>query len=103
MPRWLTRVLARIHALAANDMVRLTHKAESEARSIDMELRDVIDVLAALQTSDFAERLVAQDDGDWMYVFVLEIVGTTVYVKVVLRTKCIVVSFHEDKESKTHA
>ena len=56
MPRWLPRVLARVHYLAARQRVRLT-------------MKDV-----------FAPRV-----GE-----------TTVYLKLVLRTDCIVISFHEE-------
>jgi hypothetical protein len=103
VPRWLTRALARIHAAAATGMVRLTNKAASEAKTLGMAPSDVVDVVAALEMPDFAERIVSDDNGDWMYVFLVEIEGLTVYVKVVLRTKCFVVSFHEDETSKAHA
>lgn len=80
MPRWLTRVLARIHALAANRLVQLTYKVV-----------------------DFAERIVSEHDGTWMYVFLVEIESTTVYLKVIVHSQCLVVSFHEDKASETDA
>ena len=103
MPRWLTRVLARIHVAAAKGTIRLTHKALSEAKALGMEPPDVVEVIAGLTMNDFAKRLVAHDDEDWMYVFIPRIHGTTLYVKVVLRANCIGVSFHEDAESKANA
>jgi hypothetical protein len=35
--------------------------------------------------------------GEWMYLFKPSVARTVVYLKVVLRNDCIVVSFHEDE------
>jgi hypothetical protein len=35
-------------------------------------------------------------DGEWLYVFKPELAGTVLYVKLIVRLDCIVVSFHED-------
>jgi hypothetical protein len=35
--------------------------------------------------------------GEWMYLFRPKIAGTILYVKVIVRSNCIVISFHEDE------
>jgi len=35
--------------------------------------------------------------GEWMYVFKPAVADTVVYLKLVVRTACVVVSFHEDE------
>jgi hypothetical protein len=35
--------------------------------------------------------------GKWMYVFKLHVEMTVIYVKVILRSNCVVVSFHADE------
>ena len=54
MPRWLPRLLRRIHELAGRGQVRFT-------------------------------------------LFKPSVAGTTVYLKLILRAECLVVSFHEDE------
>jgi hypothetical protein len=54
-------------------------------------------VLAALNADDFAERFESEHTGEWMYVFKPSVAGTVVYLKLVLRAECVVVSFHEDE------
>ena len=46
---------------------------------------------------DYAERLESELTGEWLYVFKLSLAHTVVYVKLVLRAECIVVSFHKDE------
>jgi hypothetical protein len=47
--------------------------------------------------ADFAGRLVSEGTGEWMYVFKPLVAGTPVYLKLVLREGCLIVSFHEDE------
>jgi|SRR5881409_1646087 len=96
MPRrWLTTVLARIRDLAAQRM-----KALQELAGLDMGLdeEDACDVLANLAPRDLADRLVSKKTDEWMYVFKPSVGGVVVYVKVVLRADCIVISFHEEED-----
>ena len=95
--RWLTAVLGRIRELADRRKVRFTIKALQELAALDVGLdeEDACDVLAHLGPSDFVERLVSQKTGEWMYVFKSSVGGVAVYVKVVLRADCVVISFHE--------
>ena len=51
----------------------------------------------SLTVVDFAERLESEATGEWMYVFKPVVAGTVVYLKLVVRAECVVVSFHEDE------
>jgi hypothetical protein len=96
MPRWLEKVIARIHELAARGAVRLTYKALREAALLDLALDDVVDVIGRLRGRDSAGRLLSETTGEWMYVFKPDVVEHVIYVKLILRADCVVVSFHED-------
>lgn len=71
----------------------------SGASALDAGLdeEDARHVLANLEASDFVERAVSKKTGEWLYVFKPGVGGVGVYVKVVLRGDCIVISFHEDE------
>jgi hypothetical protein len=97
MPRWLSKILQRIHDLAAASKIRLTCKAVRETFALGLAPDDVREALALLSAGDFAGRLASDATGEWMYVFKPVVGGQTLYVKVVLREDCIVVSFHEDE------
>ncbi len=97
MPRWLPKVLKRIHELAAARAVRLTYKAEREALLLGLPPEDVRDVIAGLGARDSAGRVASEATGEWLYVFKPAVGGLVIYVKVLLRTHCGVVSFHEDE------
>ena len=103
MPRWLAKALARIHVLTSGGAFRLTKKAEEEATALDLRREDVERLLLSLAPSDFAERITSVVTGEWMYVFVPSLEGLPLYVKLVLRAQCIVVSFHEDEQETTDA
>jgi len=99
MSRWLAKALTRIHQCAAERSIRLTGKAVRElgALGLGLDPEDVRDVLRALTAADSAGRLVAEATGEWMYLFTVHLGEVPVYVKLVLRTDCVVVSFHEDQ------
>ena len=97
MPVWLSRVLGRIQALAAEGSVRFTLKALQELAVLDLDADDAVEVLHGLTAKDSAGRLVSAHTGEWMYVFKPAVGETTVYLKLVLRTDCVVVSFHEEE------
>ena len=99
MPRWLPRLLRHIHDLAGRGQVRFTLKALRELAEIGagLDAQDACDVLAALTVDDFAQRLESAATGEWMCVFQPAVAGTVVYLKLVVRTSCVVVSFHEDE------
>ena len=99
MPRWLPRLLRQIHELAGQRRVRFTLKAEHELAALGagLDAQDACDVLASLTAADFATRFESEHSGEWMYVFKPSVIGMVVYLKVMLRAECLVVSFHEDE------
>lgn len=97
MRRGLAKVLPRIRALSAEDKVRFTEKALSELRVLEMDPDDARDVLERLRPSDFLVRVVSKARPEWMYAFRPEVGSLLVYVKLILRHDCVVVSFHEDE------
>lgn len=78
MPRWLPRLLRRIHERARRGRVRLTLKAARELAAIGagLDIRDACDVLAALTSEQFTARVASEHTGEWMYVFKLTVAGT---------------------------
>ncbi len=98
MPRWLPRVLRRVRELAAARNVLFTLKARRELAGLEFGLdeEDACDVLASLKAEDSAGRLGSAATGEWLYLFKPQFDGTTLYLKLVLRSVCVVVSFHED-------
>jgi hypothetical protein len=102
MPRWLAPLVRRVHRLVAAGRVRMTLKALRELALLECGLdeQDASDVLAALDEGDFARRLVSARTGEWLYVFKPRVGGRLLYVKLVVRRGCIVVSFHEEVEDE---
>ena len=99
MPRWLPRILARIHALAAARRVEITDKARRGIERLDLGLdrEDVCDLLGQLDAGEFSKRLASDLTGEWMYVFKPALASVALYVKLIVRADCVVVSFHEDE------
>jgi len=97
--RWLPEVLERVHELASEGRVRFIMKAlrELAALEIGLDEEDACHVLVSLASSDFVERLVSKKTGEWMYVFTTPVGGVVVYVKLILRSDCVVISFHEEE------
>ncbi|MGB9379757.1 type II toxin-antitoxin system MqsR family toxin [Candidatus Binatus sp.] len=100
MPPWLSKVLARIRALAAARSVRFTLKAVRELAGLELGLdeEDACEVLAQLTAADSAGRMASAATGEWMYLFKPQVAETIVYIKVILRNDCVVISFHEDED-----
>jgi hypothetical protein len=101
MPRWLSGALTRIRAHAFARNVRFTLKALRELASLDpgLDEEDACEVLAELTAEDSAGRVASTATGEWMYLFKPQISGTVLYVKLILRNNCVVVSFHEDEDA----
>ncbi len=97
MPGWLVRILERIHEFAAEGRYRLTYKALREAESLGFAPEDVQGVLVRLGTSDSAGRVASRTTGEWLYVFKPCVGAEVLYVKLIVRNGCVVVSFHEDE------
>ncbi len=102
MPPWLPRVLARIHRLAAEGKVRLTAKAAEELKASELGLdeRDASNVVHGLRAQESAGRVFSNETSEWLYVFKPWILGTVLYVKLVLRAHCVVVSFHKEQANE---
>ena len=102
MAAWLSGVLRRIHKLASQGRVRLTVKAFDEVLGLGLGLGvvDVIDILMNLSAGDCAGRLRSSSSSEWLYVFKPAAAETVLYVKVILRGDCVVVSFHKDESDE---
>jgi hypothetical protein len=90
-------VLSRVQRLAADRRVRFTLKAQRELAMLGLDALDGCEALASLVSGDAAGRLRSGATGEWMYVFKPVVGGEVLYVKLILRNDCIVVSFHEDE------
>jgi hypothetical protein len=101
-PRWLLRALEEIRHCGVTRNVDFTLKADEELLGLGLALNrdDACDVLARLSMRDFAERPTSTLTGEFMYVFTPRIAGVPLYVKVILRRRCVVVSFHEEDEAR---
>lgn len=86
--------------MAARRKVRFTLKAFQELGRLGMGLDEdeACDVLATLTRRDLVGRLVSEKTGEWMYVFKPSVAGVVVYVKVIVRADCVVISFHEEED-----
>ncbi len=98
MPRWLQGVLARVRELASAGKVRFTHKALRELTGLDLGLDqdDCCDLLKKLTATDSAGRIKSTITGEWMYVFKPTVTSTRLYLKLILRGDCIIISLHEE-------
>jgi|GEM_PF-2131135 len=96
--KWFPGVLKTIQRLAEAKKVVFTHKVTLEVSHLGMgiDFDDVCDILSSLKASDFWERLKSKQTQEWLYVFKPDIGGTIIYIKVLVRTECVVISFHED-------
>ncbi len=102
MPRWLNKVLAQIDSLVSAGKVRFTLKALRELAALELGLdeTDACDILRRLQPEYSRGRIVSETTGEWMYVFVPRIAETQLYLKVIIRTDCVVVSLHEQVDDE---
>jgi len=97
MPSWLPRALSRIRKLASERRVSFTLKAQRELADLGLDALDACEALAGLTLRDAVGRLRSRATGEWMYVFKPVVGVDVVYVKLILRSDCIIVSFHEDE------
>lgn len=102
MPRWLPRLLARVHELARARKVRFTHKALRELALLDLGLdeTDALDILTNLTAEDSVGRVTSEHTGEWMYIFKPSVAGTAIYVKLILRAERVVISFHGEVDDR---
>lgn len=92
-------VLDQIKALAIQEKVSFTYKAlrEIEALALGLDETDVCQLLTELKASDFVEMKKSNITEEWLYIFNLMVEGLKIYLKMILREDCVVISFHEDK------
>ena len=100
MARWLTKVLRRVQEHALRRRLRLTAKAAREVAALGLDPEDVRDVLMRLDAADSVGRKVSDVTGEWMYVFKPLAEGDLIYIKLILRSESVVVSFHEDEKDE---
>ena len=93
----LTTVLNRIKRLVNERKVAFTLKALRELVELDLDPEGACDVLTRLTEADAEGRLRSSKTGEWMYVFKPQIESIVVYIKVIVRQDCVVISFHEDE------
>jgi hypothetical protein len=98
MPRWLWFALVRIRVHARRRSLRFTLKAREELAALHLAERDGAEILAELTIADFDSRIQASETGEWMYVFKPNVAAARLYVKLILRGDCVVISFHEEGE-----
>src|SRR3989344_7133407 len=98
MHRLIQRVIQNIKTLASEEKVRFTNKAYRELYNLELELdeNDVYALLQDLRPHEFKHRERSKITEEWLYVFKIEIFGVIIYLKLILRKKCIIISFHED-------
>lgn len=53
-------------------------------------------MLASLNAEDSAGRMRSTSTDEWLYVWKPRVFEATLYVKLLVRSDCVVVSFHED-------
>ena len=77
----------------------MTLKALEELEALEIELaeEDVHLVLSRLRKTDFFSEIISRTTAEPMYVFKPVVEETVLYVKLILRVDCIVISFHEDE------
>lgn len=99
MPRWLHRVVARIHRLAATGHVGITTKAHAEIAMLGapFDPDECVLVLMSLRPDEFDQRVWSEHGFEWLYVFRPCVHGVPLYVKLALRHRCFVVSFHAEE------
>lgn len=96
-PLQIRRALVRIATLAKAGAVQLTGKAVGEAAALEppADIDDVIVILLGLKTADFAQQLVSNATHEPLWVFVPTTEFGELYIKVAIRTHCVVISFHQ--------
>lgn len=62
---------------------------------LELSIDDALDALAAISVEQLDRRVPSDQSGEWLYIFDVEGPDeVALYVKVLLRNGCLVVSFH---------
>ncbi len=103
-PQWLPPILVCIRTHAEAGRVRFTYKALRELAGLGFGLDedDACDILASVAAEEFFERIVSEHTGEWMYVFKPVVGATTLYLKIIIRDGCVIISLHKDEVSDEH-
>jgi hypothetical protein len=64
---------------------------------LGLDEEDPCEVLAKLTAEESVGRMASAVTGEWMYLFKPQVYERIIYVKVIVRNNCLVVSFHEDQ------
>ena len=91
-------ILLLIQSLAKEGKVSFTYKAVREIAMLEIGLdeTDVCEILKEIKATDSFEKIKSKISDEWMYVFKVSVATTLVYLKLILRDNCIVISCHED-------
>jgi hypothetical protein len=98
-PRWAVLVLAEIRRLVALGRVRFTLKATQELAALELGLdeQDALQILSEMRVADLRGRVESECTPEWLYVCKPEVGRINLYVKLIVRSECVVISFHEDE------
>jgi hypothetical protein len=64
---------------------------------LGLDEEDACEILAKLTAGDSAGRLRSARTNEWMYLFEPSLSGLELYIKLILRGNCVLISFHEDE------
>ena len=81
----------------------LHHKVSRPNHELGLDEQDALEILRRLRGADSAGRLRSEHTGEWLYVFLPRVAGETLYVKLLLRADCLIVSFHEQVDDDQEA
>jgi hypothetical protein len=89
-------------ALRSDAQRRFHRQSHEELLGLGLALNrdDACDILARLSIRDFVERTISTVTGELMYVFTPRVAGISLYVKLILRRRCVVISFHEQDKAR---
>lgn len=98
MPRWLGEVLKAVHRNARQGSVRVTYKALQEMAALEPSIapEEARQLIEGLDRASFRHRLRSIRSGEWLYVFRATWCAEPVYIKLLLRTDCTIISFHPE-------
>jgi len=66
--------------------------------NLGLDEEDALQVLSRLRPGDLVGRVESERTAEWQYVFKPRVAGIALYVKLIVRIECVVISFHEDEE-----
>lgn len=96
MPPWQHRVQTRLRALADAGRVDFTAKARGEMAAAGLHPEDILDILTSLGRGERIARMRSGHSGEWLYAFRPSVGWGPLYLKVVLRSGCTLISCHDD-------